>query len=161
MEESTEAAQPHAPQEIDKDTIKFIEDYMQNKKPFLANILTLEQLATQMEMPPRTLSNIINRHFKRNFFEFINEYRIDEAKKQLAAPENKSKTIIDIMDQRLIDLYELGKCSAVDSRTTNSHSSSIACSDCFLFKIIPSNNSALVAAISCTGCLTVVNVGQS
>ena len=97
--ESSEVAQSHPVQEVDKDKIQFIEKYMQDKKPFLANILTLEQLATQMEMPPRTLSNIINRHFKRNFFEFINEYRIDEAKRQLAAPENKSKTIIDIMDQ--------------------------------------------------------------
>jgi len=97
--ESIELTQTHTPQKIDDKTIKFIENYMQNEKPFLANILTLEQLATQMEMPPRTLSNIINRHFKRNFFEFINEYRIDEAKKQLAAPENKSKTIIEIMDQ--------------------------------------------------------------
>ena len=97
--ESSEVAQSHSVQEVDKDKIQFIEKYMQDKKPFLANILTLEQLATQMEMPPRTLSNIINRHFKRNFFEFINEYRIDEAKRQLAAPENKSKTIIDIMDQ--------------------------------------------------------------
>jgi len=98
-ESSTEIAQSQTTQEIDKDTIKFIENYMQTEKPFLANILTLEQLATQMEMPPRTLSNIINRHFERNFFEFINEYRIEEAKKQLANPENKSRTIIDIMDQ--------------------------------------------------------------
>lgn len=99
MEESLETTEPQAQQKTDPSVIKSIEDYMQTKKPFLANILTLEQLATQMSMPPRTLSNIINRHFERNFFEFINEYRIQEAKHQLADPANKNKTIIDIMDQ--------------------------------------------------------------
>lgn len=84
-------------QEVDMTLVKNIETYMLNEKPFLANILTLEQLATQLEMPPRTLSNVINRHFKRNFFEFINEYRIEEAKVQLSNPENKTKTIIQIM----------------------------------------------------------------
>ena len=100
MENPSEASSvPATNQEIPAEVIQSIEDYMQTKKPFLANILTLEQLSSQMDMPPRTLSNIINRHFKRNFFEFINEYRIEEAKRQLSSPENKNKTIIDIMDQ--------------------------------------------------------------
>ena len=51
-----------------------------------------------MNIAPRSLSNIINRHFKRNFFEFINEYRIEEAKSLLSNPDNTSKSIIDIMD---------------------------------------------------------------
>jgi len=89
--------QAHSAQEIDVTLVKRVEVYMQEKKPFLANILTLEQLATQLEIPPRTLSNVINRHFKRNFFEFINEYRIEEAKAQLSNPDNKTKTIIQIM----------------------------------------------------------------
>lgn len=97
--DNVDAVQGPPSQEIDLTVIKSIEAYMQTKKPFLANILTLDQLATQMEMPSRTLSSIINRHFERNFFEFINEYRIDEAKRQLADPANKNKTIIDIMDQ--------------------------------------------------------------
>lgn len=72
-------------------------DYMETSKPYLANILTLEQLANQLQMPSRTLSNIINRQFKQNFFEFINQYRVEEAKSQLSNPEQKHKTMIEIM----------------------------------------------------------------
>ena len=74
-----------------------IEEYMNQSKPFLANILTLEQLAKQLEMPARSLSNIINRHFKQNFFEFVNQYRVEEAKHILADPEQKNKTMIHVM----------------------------------------------------------------
>ena len=83
--------------EIDTEKVSAIEDHMRTHKPYLANILTLEQLANQLGMQPRSLSTIINRHFKRNFFEFINEYRIKEAKLQLADPKHKSTTIIEIM----------------------------------------------------------------
>ena len=83
--------------EIDPDLINKIENYMLVKKPFLANILTLEQLAKQLEMPPRALSNAINRHFEQNFFEFVNHYRVEEAKALLADPVHKNNTMIEIM----------------------------------------------------------------
>lgn len=82
---------------IDPTTIKKIEHHMDIEMPYLANILTLEQLASQLELPTRVLSTTINRHFKKNFFEFINRYRVEEAKLQLANPELRSKTMIDIM----------------------------------------------------------------
>lgn len=82
---------------IDISVIQDIESHMTIQKPYLANILTLEQLATQLSMPSRSLSNAINRHFKQNFFEFINHYRVEEAKTQLADPKHKSKTMIQIM----------------------------------------------------------------
>jgi len=74
-----------------------IERYMDQQKPFLAHILTLEQLANQLEIPSRTLSHIINHHFKHNFFEFINQYRVEEAKRILSDSEQRSKTMIDVM----------------------------------------------------------------
>lgn len=91
-----------SPSESDKpDTnlqlVKKIEKYMQESKPFLANILTIDQLAKQIDIPVRTLSNIINRHFKQNFFEFVNQYRINEAKQILSNPEHKNRTMIDVM----------------------------------------------------------------
>ncbi len=42
---------------------------------------------------------MINRHFQKNFFEFINGYRIDEAKKLLANEKYEKVTIIEIMAQ--------------------------------------------------------------
>jgi AraC-like DNA-binding protein len=39
---------------------------------------------------------IINRHFDINFYEFVNNYRIEETQKILVDPKNKDKTITDV-----------------------------------------------------------------
>uniref|UniRef100_UPI0030F3F69A helix-turn-helix domain-containing protein n=1 Tax=Paraglaciecola sp. TaxID=1920173 RepID=UPI0030F3F69A len=41
-------------------------------------------------------SMLINRHFGVNFYEFINRYRIEEAKKMLIDPKYKNTTITDV-----------------------------------------------------------------
>lgn len=88
-----------APAEVDLAQVARLERYMSSQKPFLANILTLEQLSNQLELAPRTLSNVINRHFKQNLFEFINKYRVEEAKLLLENPDFNNKTTIEIMAQ--------------------------------------------------------------
>src|SRR5690606_3886061 len=89
-------------EETPKDKIKpeqmeALNHLMKNEKPYLVSALTLEKLAAQLQMPPRTLSSIINRQFECNFFEFINSYRIEEAKRLLAAPEYASKNMLEVM----------------------------------------------------------------
>lgn len=74
--------------------IKF---HMQNKKPYLNPDITLELLAKELDINIRKLSGIINTEFEENFFSFINKYRIEEAKKELSDPDNKSKTILEIL----------------------------------------------------------------
>ncbi|EWH08837.1 AraC family transcriptional regulator [Catenovulum agarivorans DS-2] len=78
--------------------VALVTEFMQEKKPYLNHLLTLENLASQLGMPARNLSNLINRHFDKNFFEFINYYRIEESKKLLEMPQNKKATMLDIMD---------------------------------------------------------------
>ena len=39
---------------------------------------------------------VINRHFGVNFYEFINQYRVDEAKRMLVSEDYKNTTITDI-----------------------------------------------------------------
>lgn len=81
--------------------------YMETEKPYLQPDLTLDKLAALVSMPPRTLSNIINRQFHCNFFEFISSYRIEEAKRLLSDNVSASRNILDIM-------YEVG----FNSKTT-------------------------------------------
>lgn len=82
---------------IDPALVEKLERHMREQKPFLASTLTLERLAKQLAIPPRTLSKVINRHFGQNFFEFINLYRVEEAKKRLLADEYMDQTILKIM----------------------------------------------------------------
>jgi len=62
---------------IDPEILNKIEQYMTAQKPYLNHLLSQKNLANQLELVPRTLSIIINHHYKRNFFEFINQYRIE------------------------------------------------------------------------------------
>ncbi|MDO6446768.1 helix-turn-helix domain-containing protein [Colwellia sp. 1_MG-2023] len=84
---------------IDLAQVEKIESFMQAQKPYLNHLLNLENLSMQLQMPARNLSQIINRHFKQNFFEFINRYRIEESKHLLQQEENRKVTMLDIMDQ--------------------------------------------------------------
>lgn len=69
---------------------------MLKSRAYLEPDITLYKLAESLSILPRDLSLLINRHFGINFYEFINKYRIEEAKKMLLAPEHKNTTITDI-----------------------------------------------------------------
>ena len=84
------------PEVVDMSIVATIEEAMQNKKLYLNPNLSFERLAEQIQVPSKDLSNVINRHFHVNFYEYINSYRIEEAKQQLEDPLNKSKNITDI-----------------------------------------------------------------
>ena len=69
---------------------------MLKSKAYMEPDITLDTLAESLSLIPRDLSMLINRHFGINFYEFINKYRIEEAKKMLINPEYKNTTITDI-----------------------------------------------------------------
>jgi AraC-like DNA-binding protein len=73
-----------------------IDSMMREHKPYLQPDITLDMLAETLGIPSRDLSLVFNRHFDSNFYEFINRYRIEEAKKMLSDPKHKSKTITHI-----------------------------------------------------------------
>lgn len=63
--------------------------------------LTIKSLASKMVMTQRNLSIIINDQLQTNFYEFINRYRIQEAKQLLSGGETVELSILDIA-------YEVG-----------------------------------------------------
>lgn len=76
------------------DEVKILLNYMQESKPFLENRLTIAQLAKKLDWQPHQLSKILNENLNKNFYEFVNEYRVEEFKKQLEI--NNNYTIIAI-----------------------------------------------------------------
>lgn len=73
-----------------------MQEIMKTKKPYLEATLTIHDLARLAEMPPHQLSKVINKEFHSNFFEFINNYRIEEFKQKAFKPEYKNLTILGI-----------------------------------------------------------------
>jgi AraC-like DNA-binding protein len=76
--------------------LKKLQKYMQTKKPYLDSNLTLPELANKLSLSVHHLSQVINEKLNQNFFEFINHYRVDEAKKMLVDPTRKHLTIAAI-----------------------------------------------------------------
>jgi AraC-like DNA-binding protein len=65
--------------------IQQLSTYMNDNKPYLNAELTLQQLATEMDMPEKQLSALINHQIGQHFFDYINAFRIEEAKHLLSA----------------------------------------------------------------------------
>jgi len=73
--------------------------FMKSDKPYLDPELSLDQLAAKLSLKPRALSQAINDIRQQNFFDFINRYRIDEAKNLLTNPKDKKITVLEILYQ--------------------------------------------------------------
>jgi AraC-like DNA-binding protein len=71
--------------------------YMRTEKPYLEDQLTLQKLAKGINLPEKQLSQLINQHIGKHFFDYINEFRIEEAKKLLT--EQSELTVLEILYQ--------------------------------------------------------------
>jgi AraC-like DNA-binding protein len=74
-------------------------DLMNEDKPYLNGELTLQKLAKVLAMSPHHLSQMINEQLHQNFFDFINLYRIEEAKRMLADPAKKHYSILAVSEE--------------------------------------------------------------
>jgi len=69
---------------------------MRTEKPYLDANLTLVHLATKLQISSHILSRVINEKFGLNFFDFINQYRIEEVKSKMANPEFDNLSLLGI-----------------------------------------------------------------
>lgn len=65
-------------------------ELMENERPFLNPELKLNDLAGMLDVSRHHASQLINEHFGMSFYEFINAYRIEEAKIRLKEDRNDS-----------------------------------------------------------------------
>ena len=69
---------------------------MNDKQPYLEPKLTLNLLSDELNTSPNYLSQIINQYREQNFYDFVNQYRIDEFKKRATRSENRRLNILAI-----------------------------------------------------------------
>lgn len=72
---------------------------MEIEKLFLNPRLNIERLAEHINIPYRDVSGLINQHFHANFNEYINAYRINEAKRLLSDSQRLNIPINEIYVQ--------------------------------------------------------------
>lgn len=71
-------------------------ELMGSRKPYLEPKLSLAMLSDKLDISPNHLSQIINQYEEKNFFDYINGYRVEEFKGRAMKPENKNYNILAI-----------------------------------------------------------------
>ncbi len=79
--------------ETKDDFYNILQDYIAKEKPYLNNDLRLVTLADKLGYSSHLLSQIINEKANKNFNQFINDYRLQEAESLLQTTETPIKTI--------------------------------------------------------------------
>lgn len=78
-----------------------LKEFMKTEKPHLIPSLTINHLSGKLAISPKHLSQVVNEKFHQNFFDFINSYRIEDAKSYLSKRNRNNLNISQI-------LYEVG-----------------------------------------------------
>lgn len=83
----------------DEDAEAYIEKllaFMEKEKPYLDAEMTIQDLSAKINISKHHLTQILNNNIGKNFFTFVNEFRIEEVKRKLADPAFDHLTILGI-----------------------------------------------------------------
>ena len=84
------------PAETVEKVIRSLTSAMQTGKLYLDPELTVEKVGRHLNLPPKTVSFVLNQHLQKSFNTFVNEYRIEAVKHQLINPANEHLTLTGI-----------------------------------------------------------------
>jgi AraC-like DNA-binding protein len=76
--------------------IRMIGEHMEKNKPYLDRELTIYDLSAQLKIPRHFLSEVINEHMGKNFYNLVNDYRVEEVKRRMVDPAYRNLTILAI-----------------------------------------------------------------
>jgi len=63
-------------------------NYFQKEKPYLNPDLNMTILSETLKIPKHHLTEVLNSNIGKNFFQFVNEYRVEAVKNELSNPKN-------------------------------------------------------------------------
>lgn len=93
LQPAPKTPRPKASHELAVNNLKQL---MLDTKPYLNQHLKLYDLAKLTDTQPHVLSDQINQEMKMNFYEFVNQYRVEEFKQRILSPEYKHLTFLAI-----------------------------------------------------------------
>lgn len=70
-----------------------LKEYFHKNKPYINQECTINDISKATKIPLHHISNILNKHLSKNFNNFVNEYRVEEAKVHLT---NSNKPVLTI-----------------------------------------------------------------
>lgn len=76
--------------------LKKLLDFSEREKPFLDRDLNIHTLSELTSIPKHHITEVLNEYYGKNFFTFINEFRVKEVISRMKDPANKNFTILAI-----------------------------------------------------------------
>ena len=70
--------------------------FVETQKPYLDRDLSIQDLSNLTGIPRHHITQVLNEKHKKNFFTFINEYRVKEVINRFSDPKNNNFTILAI-----------------------------------------------------------------
>lgn len=76
--------------------LKRLIEYTEINKPYLKGDLTIQEIADNIDVPKHYLTQILNEKIRKNFYTFINEYRVAAVKEMFANSNYNHYTLLAI-----------------------------------------------------------------
>ena len=87
-------SQPPTPKQLE--TANKIVALLEKEKIYQEPELTIKNMADKIEIPYYQVSQAINDVLNKNFYDLVNGYRVEEAKRLLLHPDNRNYTILSV-----------------------------------------------------------------
>ncbi len=75
---------------------KDLKDKIEMEQVYRKNDITIGDLASSINVNANHLSQVINEREGKNFYEYINNYRVEEFKRLISVPENQKLTLLSL-----------------------------------------------------------------
>ncbi len=76
--------------------LSILESYMNDKKPYTDGDLTIVDIAAVLEIPRHHITRVINERLNKNFYTYVNEYRIKLAKEMMSDESFRDNSLLSI-----------------------------------------------------------------
>lgn len=94
--QQTEARQIKINPQLVNELEKSLRNLMEKEKCYLDSELTIQDVAEKLKTNKQYISEVINKSFRKNFYDFINDYRMEEFKRLAAQPGSDRMNILGI-----------------------------------------------------------------
>lgn len=79
--------------------LKRLREVMESERPYADGELTLQKLAGRLSIPAQHLSQTVNGRLNQSFTDFVNAYRVEDAKRKLTDPRLKHYSVLAIAEE--------------------------------------------------------------